>query len=203
MDLFQFDAQGPCGERIEAAQRLVVQCAPRFDDDGATHGHPPTLAAGERSRQTVQQFLQAQHRRGGPDPAPDLVALDAARDGPERQVAPDRQVWVQRVFLEDHGDVAIARRHSGGRSPVEPDRSAGDLFEAGDEPQQRRLAAAGRTQHGDDLGVSDVQIEVAERNGTARKHLADSFQEQVRHAQCGSAELRGTGPSCRAARESR
>ena len=40
--------------------------------------------------------------------------------------------------------------------------AAGRLFEPGDHPQQRRLAAAGRADEDDELAVGDLQIDAVE-----------------------------------------
>jgi hypothetical protein len=49
----------------------------------------------------------------------------------------------QRIVLEHHGDVAAAGRHGRNVPLADVHRTAGGGLEAGDRPQQRRLAAAG------------------------------------------------------------
>jgi len=71
----------------------------------------------------------------------------------EGDVVVDLQVGVEGVALEDHGDVAIARRHVVDH-PVPDTNDAGrDVLEAGDHPERRGLAAARRPDEDHELTV--------------------------------------------------
>ena len=67
---------------------------------------PPESCRGLRSRSS----REPERRRRLGDAAVDLVAGDLAQLEPEREVVAHRHVRIERVVLEDHRDVAVARR---------------------------------------------------------------------------------------------
>ncbi len=79
----------------------------------------------------------------------------------ERDVLVDGQVRVERVALEHHRDVAVTRRHVVDDALADPQRALGDLLEAGDHPQRRRLAAPGRPDEHHELAVGDLEVETS------------------------------------------
>ena len=76
---------------------------------------------------------------------------------------------VERVRLEDHRDVAVPRREVGDVAAADLDRAFGDLLEARDHAQQRRLPAAGRPDEDDELAVVDLQRDVVDRDDVGRR----------------------------------
>ena len=72
---------------------------------------------------------------------------------------------VERVALEHHGDVALLGPQRVDDPAVDRDLAGGDLLEAGEHAQQRRLAAAGRADEDDELAVADL-------DGDAVQHFA-------------------------------
>ena len=62
----------------------------------------------------------------------------------ERHVLDHRHVRIERVVLEHHGDVAVLRRHVVDDVAADGDLAAGDVLQARDHAQRRRLAAARR-----------------------------------------------------------
>jgi hypothetical protein len=68
----------------------------------------------------------------------------------EGDVVDDGEPREERVRLEDHAAVGAGRAH---RLAVEQDLAGGRLVEAGDQAQQRRLAAARRPENGDEIVV--------------------------------------------------
>ena len=50
---------------------------------------------------------------------------------------------------------------------VDQDLARGRLLEAGDHPQRRRLAAAGRAEQGEELALRDLEVELAHRDEVA------------------------------------
>ena len=71
-------------------------------------------------------------------------------------------VRIERIGLEHHGDVAIARGHVIDPPVADADFAAGRLFQSGDGPQQGRLAAAGRSDQHDEFAVGDRQVDARE-----------------------------------------
>ena len=104
---------------------------------------------------------------------------------PEGDVALHRQVREERVVLEDHPDPPPLRRHERRRArqlgPADGDRAGVGALEAGDQPQQRGLAAAGRPQHRDQLAARDLEVDAGDR-AHAAEGLDDASDRDVAHA---------------------
>ncbi len=126
--------------------------------DGAAHGHPLALAAGERlglarsSSSSRPRIRDASCTRSSISALGDLLELEA-----EGHVVEHAHVRVQRVVLEDHGDVAVLGRHVVDDPVADAQLALGDRLEAGDHAQRRGLAAARRADEHHELPVGDVQ----------------------------------------------
>jgi len=68
-------------------------------------------------------------------------------------------VRIERIVLENHGDVALFRRHVVDHALADPDLARRDVLQPGNHPQQRRLAAAGRPDQHDELAVADQHVD--------------------------------------------
>ena len=112
----------------------------------------------------------------------------------EGEVLPDAHVRVERVGLEDHGELALGRRHLGHVCAVDEDVAAADLLEAGDHPEQRRLAAAGGADEDDELAVVDLEVDAVDHLGGAEA-LHDLAELEVSHARPRTPLLHGVEPS--------
>ena len=77
-----------------------------------------------------------------------------------RDVLPDTQRRIERVELEDHGDVALLRRQVVHALPRNDDVARRGAFEAGDHAQRRRLAAARRAEQANDFAGRHGQVGV-------------------------------------------
>src|SRR4051812_28995717 len=62
---------------------------------------------------------------------------------------------IEREKLEDEGDVAFARPAHGDILAAEQDLAARRQFQPGDHAQRRRLAAARRAKHDEELAILD------------------------------------------------
>ena len=81
----------------------------------------------------------------------------------------------QRVALEHGMHRAQMRGHVRNVLAIDQDVSLGRKLEPGDQAQRRRLAAAGRPQHCEELALPDRQIHPAER-GERVEALDDAAQ---------------------------
>src|SRR5581483_1654341 len=102
-----------------------------------------------------------EHRRGAADAGVDLRLRHLARLEPEGDVGARAHMWVERIVLEHHGDVAVARPHVVDHLAADLDLAFADVLKAGDGPQQRALAAAGRPDQHGKLAVLDLEIDAA------------------------------------------
>ena len=73
-----------------------------------------------------------------------------------------RHVRVERVVLEDHRHVAVARAEVVDHLAADLDRALARLLEPGDGAQQRALAAAGRADQHGELAVADLEVDAAD-----------------------------------------
>ena len=88
---------------------------------------------------------------------------------------------VERIALEDHGDVAVAGGHVVDDALADLDDALADLLEARHHAQRRRLAAAGRADENHELAVGDLQVHVRHGPRTVGIDLADVTERHARH----------------------
>ena len=99
----------------------------------------------------------------------------------EAQVLLDRHVRIERIGLEHHGDAAVGRLDVvDERLPPIDDLAFGDVFEAGDHPQQRRLSAARRADEDDEFAVGDLEVGAVD-DLVGAEALDDISQRNTRH----------------------
>ena len=167
VQLRQLDAHLHAQHRIEVGQRLVEQEDLRLAHQRAADGDALALAAGQLRRLAVHQLVELQ-QRGDLVGAPGLHLARGAGDRQrEGDVLAHRQMRVERVGLEHHGDAALGRMHPGDVGAVDEDRPRRHHFQPGDHAQHRRLAAAGRPEQGAELALADRQVDIADRGEVA------------------------------------
>jgi hypothetical protein len=134
--------------RVEVGQRLVHE-----EEPGLAHHRTPqrdalALSAGELPRLAAEEVLDLEHAGDLEHARVDLCARRAADLQPVGHVGAHVHVRVERVALEHHRDVALARREVRHPRIAMPDRAAASRLEPRDDPQQRGLAAAARPHRG-------------------------------------------------------
>ena len=65
---------------------------------------------------------------------------------------------IERVGLEHHGDVAVARRQIVHPHVADADLASAEILQSGDDAQQRRLAATRRPDEDDEFTRLDRQV---------------------------------------------
>ena len=160
MQALDLDAHLGAQLGVEVRQRLVEQEHLRIAHDAAAERDALLLAAGQLLRLALQQFVQAEHAGGAIDRRLDLGFRGLLVAQAEGEIVVDAHVLVERVVLEHHGDVAVARRQMVDHPVADADVAAGDVLEARDHAQRRRLAAAGRADQRHELLVGDLEIDV-------------------------------------------
>ena len=154
--------------RVEVRERLVHEVRLRLAHDRAAHRHALALPARERARLAVEELLEPEDARRVAHAPVDLVLRLLPQPQAERDVVVDREVRVERVALEDHRDVAVARGHVVDDPLADADDALADLLEAGDHAQRGRLAAPGRADEHHELAVVDLEIEAVDRARSVR-----------------------------------
>ena len=165
---------------VEAAQRLVEEEALRVADDRAPHGDALLLALRKPARNPVQRMGEIEKVRDLAHPAVDFLLGDALGVEREGQVLGYRQARVERVELEHHRDVSIARREVVDPRTRDEDLARRRFLEAGNHAERRGLAAARRTQQAHHLAGFDVEVDVVDR-GERAEVLAQVAQLDVGH----------------------
>ncbi len=137
---------------------------------------PLALPTRELCRLPVEQLVETERLRRLEDQTLAFVCRDLA--GPEREldVLAHRHVRVERVALEDHGDVAVLRFHVVDDAVPDPDRALRRNLEPGDHAERRGLAAPRRTEEHEELPVEDLEREVVDRD-----HIAESLRDVLQH----------------------
>ena len=136
----------------------------RLAYDSTAQRHTLPLTAGQLLGLAVKQNLNAQHP-GRLVYAPVNILLGGLTQFEAKgHVVVDRHVGIQRVGLEDHGDVPILRRHIVDQPVADVDIALVDLLQASQETQGCGLAAARRTDEDQELLVGDLNVEVVDRD---------------------------------------
>ena len=152
---------------VQVGERLVHQQHARLDDERTRQRNALLLAAGELAglaggqRRNLHQLQRLLHA------AVDLLLVHLARLEAVGHVLLDGQVRKDRVILEHHADVALVRGHIVDAVFAKVEIAALDGVKAGDHAQQRGLAAAGRSQQGEELALFNVQGHTVQRGKIA------------------------------------
>ena len=154
---------------VESTERLVEEEHARTVDERPGQGDSLTLAAGELGRTSVAVSRQTDRLQGLLGTAPSLRGGDLAYAQAVLDVFLHRQVREERVVLEDGVDVTLEGRALGHVDTVEQDLAARGQLEAGDHPQDGRLARAGRPEQGQELTVRDVQVDSGDGQDLAER----------------------------------
>ena len=169
--------------RVEVRERLVHEEDLWLAHDRAPHRHALALAAGQLARLSVEVVDQADDARRLLDPPPGFRLRHLPHPQREPDVLRNRHVWVQRVVLEDHRNVARARRQVVHDALADPDLAVRDLLETRDHAQRRRLAATGRADEHDELAVLDREVEVGDGAVAVTVDLGDVVEGDSGHGE--------------------
>ena len=144
------------GERLVHQQQRRAECHRPHERDALLHAARQLVGvgAGEVGEPDVGEQVERIGRLADGDAAVDVEQQPGVGgDGAPRQEAGG---------LRDEAD-ALGRPGVVRRGAVDGDRAGRRLVEAADQAQQRRLAAAARTEHGDDLAGRHVEVDPGER----------------------------------------
>jgi len=162
--LLDLAAHGLAQLHVQAGERLVEQKADGIADDRAANRDPLLLALGQLAGQAVQHALELEDARDLADPAVDLGAAAPLRVQRVLQVLAHAEARVERIELESHGDVALARGELVDPPPGEPDLAICCRFQAGDHAQGRGLAAARGAEQAHHLARLDREVDRIDRD---------------------------------------
>jgi hypothetical protein len=167
--------------RVEVRQRLVHQEHLRLSHDRAAHRDALALAAGERLRLALEQVLEADDLRDPADPLADLRFRDLLDLQAVGHVVVHAQMRIERVVLEDHGDVALLRSDLVDDPVVDHQLPRADLLQPREHAQRGRLAAPGRPDQDHELAVPDLQVQRVDGREAVVVDLRDGVERHARH----------------------
>ena len=143
---------------VEVRQRLVEEEDVRVADHRPGQGHPLPLTSGEGAGLPLQEPLDAEHLRRPLDLAGDALPRRALGLQGEGDVLRHREMGVERVALEDHGDLPRPRRQGVHHPAADEDVAAGLLLQAGDHPEQGGLPAARGPEEDQEFALLDGEV---------------------------------------------
>src|SRR4051812_5989204 len=130
-------------------------------------------------------MVELDQRQRALDRGIDLRSLLSTNLEAEGDVAGDAEMWEQRVALEHHADIALVWRDIGDGAAGQFDLPVVGLGQAGNHPQQRGLAAAGRAQQRHQFAAPDREVDTIEhRRGV--KTFRDVADDEMRLVRCGA-----------------
>ena len=179
---------------VERRQRLVEQQHPRPDREGPRERDALLHAARELVRVAAAGMAEADEVEQLAHPVAAVALPLTAHPQPELDVLPGGHVREQAVGLEDHADVPPVRRRPRQVDAVDDDRAGGRLVEPCDEPQRRRLAAAGRAEQRDELALLELEVDAVERGHGAEDAAQAPQLEEAHRRPPGSGEIRPERP---------
>ncbi|MNV31037.1 hypothetical protein D3C71_1223260 [compost metagenome] len=137
VQLGDFQPHGAAQRRIEVGERLVKQERLRFAHDGAADGDALALAAGQLRGPAFEIIGEVEDAGGIVDLLVDDSLVELGHLQREGDVVPDAHMRIERIGLEHHGKAALGRGLFGGVVAVDDYSAAGDVFQPGDQAQQR------------------------------------------------------------------
>ena len=178
---------------VQGGERLVEQDDARPAGEGARQRHPLLLAAGQLVRPAPgdvagepDELEQLAH----PGPVPALGAGEPVGDVPR-----DVEVGEEVALLRDVAEAPLLRRHPGAGTGdevvAEPHLAGLGPHEARHDAQQRRLSAAGRSDHGRRRAGGDDEVDAVE-DPRARVGGVDARHPQAPHDSGSSWPLRSS-----------
>ena len=169
--------------RVQVRERLVHQVRGRLAHDRPAHRHPLALSARESAGLAVEELLEPENASRFADALVDLFFRRLSQLEAEGDVVVHAQVWVERVALEDHRDVAVASRQAIHDAVTDSQDAFTDVLEPGDHAQRRRLAATrGADQH-HELPVGDRQVHAGHGPRSVGIDLAHSLEGHSSHGE--------------------
>ena len=144
---------------VQVGQRLVHEEDLGLTHDGATHGHTLTLTTGEGLGLAVQVLGQTEDLGGLAHALVDLGLGGAGDLEGEAHVVVHGHVRVERVVLEDHGDVTVLGLNVGDVAVTDEDATGVDVLQAREHAQGGGLTAAGGANEYEELAIGDLEVE--------------------------------------------
>ncbi len=159
LDRLQLDLHLLPELQVEGPEGLVQQEHLGPVHEGASQGHPLPLAAGELVGATVAVAAQPHAVEGLVGAALPFGLAHPLDPQPVLDVLADVHVREEGVVLEHRVDVPVVGRQVRDLPALQEHGARARRLEAGDHPQHRGLARSRRAEHGEELAVTDGEID--------------------------------------------
>ncbi len=187
---------------VQSSKWFVEKKIFRIDGENACEGDALPLPAGKLRRKAFGDPVELDEIEQEIDFFADLLFRRAFRTRfraeAEGDVLEDGKMAEEGVMLEDETDAAGGRRDVPCGHAVADDVSAVGCFESGDDAKERRFAAAGRAEQGDEFAVIDVERDAVE-DARARVGFMDVFDLNAHVGCCWEGRAPARPPCDRAA----
>ena len=195
LDPLEFELHRLAQLEVERCERFVEQQCAREVDKRTCESDALLLATGQLGGLAVGEVGQSDHLEHLGDVGLVLALRDLLRLRSEADVVGNGHVREERVLLEDGVDIALVRRDSADVDAVQQDLAGCRLLEAGDHLECRRLPAAGRPEHREELALLDSEVRLLDRDEVTERlaHVIE-LNDDVAHSVAVAARSAGTGP---------
>ena len=153
--------------RVEVRERLVEEEDRGVDGEGAGEGDALALSAGEAGHVAPLEALEPDEGDELPDSLRDAGLRPAAQAQPVPDVLGRVHVRPEGVGLEHHRHVPPLGRERPDRLPADLDAPGGDGNESRKGAKERRLAAAGGPEEGDEFARGDGEVDAVQDRDVA------------------------------------
>ena len=183
LDVLQLHAKLRAQLGIERRQGLVHQVNGGTPHERAADRDALHLAARKARRRACELVIDANQLRDTLHPFPDLGFVDAPRRRAQRkrEIIVHGKMRIQGILLEHERHVAQCGRVPRRVAAVDGDHAGIGLLQAGDEPQKRGLAGAGRTEQHDEIAARNGETHIFRRFDFPEA-LGDAVDDDFSHA---------------------
>lgn len=108
----------------------------------------------------MKKSFESQGCGGFIDALLDISFRHLAKLQAECHVVENGHMWIKRVRLENHRDIAVFRRNVVDDPVANQNLAFADFFQTGQATQRRRLTAAGRTNQNEEFLILDFELDV-------------------------------------------
>ena len=146
---------------VEIGERFIKQYQRRCCHQTTRKRHPLSLTAGQISRATITEPLQIDQRQRLPHTAFPLGFSHLGHPQTIADIFSHRHMRPKRIILEHNADLTLLWWHTAvnmrNTRIANMDFAAINLFKAGNHPQKRGLAAAGRSEDSNEFTILHIQ----------------------------------------------
>ncbi len=132
-------------------------------DDRAGQGDALALAARELAGLAAEQVRRSRGARPPTRPSCGAPRAEPSAALSGNSMLPNREMRVERIALEHHGDAPLSRSEVVDDPAADEDLARGRFLETGDHPQERRLAGPRRAEEDEELALPALQVDVVDR----------------------------------------